>query len=188
MQVGKSSVPWKVLCHFPLVTHLWWMTSTPTQAELMVWHWNNRSQDGLMWHALNSQQWKFIDGRWPTFASKPWHVQLGHWWGKPICRKRIHLANIADVIDELQHPPMANYEEALHYVVLNNTWSVMCDWWTIWHIPWTFGGGAKTIVGGWRSYPKYSPIESWNPFQPTCNTYVDNAWFAKIWPSNRVYN
>jgi hypothetical protein len=53
------------------------MYSTPIQAKLMVWHWNNQNQDGLVRHALDSHQWKFVDARWPTFAREPQNVWLG---------------------------------------------------------------------------------------------------------------
>jgi hypothetical protein len=47
-QVGNSIVVHKVLCHFPLIPRLQRMFNTPTQLKLMVWHWHNRNQDGLL--------------------------------------------------------------------------------------------------------------------------------------------
>jgi hypothetical protein len=43
------------------------MFSTPAQVELMVWHWKNQNQYGLVGHATKVKQWKFIGARWPTF-------------------------------------------------------------------------------------------------------------------------
>ncbi len=37
------------------------MYSTPGQASLMTWHVNNRSGDGMVHHATDSKQWRFID-------------------------------------------------------------------------------------------------------------------------------
>jgi hypothetical protein len=53
------------------------MYSVPMQAGLMVWHWHNHNQDGLVSHATNSNQWKFIDGQWLAFAQEPRNVWLG---------------------------------------------------------------------------------------------------------------
>jgi hypothetical protein len=39
------------------------MFSTPTHAKLLVWHWKNQSQDGLVRHGAYFKQWKFIDAR-----------------------------------------------------------------------------------------------------------------------------
>jgi hypothetical protein len=59
--VGKSFVPHKVLRHFPIIPRLKRMYSTPKQASLMTWHINNRSGDGMVCHAVNFKQWRFID-------------------------------------------------------------------------------------------------------------------------------
>jgi hypothetical protein len=53
------------------------MFRTLAQVELMVWHWKNQSQDGLLRHAVDSKQWKFIDVHWPTFSREVRNVQLG---------------------------------------------------------------------------------------------------------------
>ena len=47
-RVGMSSVPIKVLRHFPLMPRLRRMFSTPQLASLMTWHGENISRDGKM--------------------------------------------------------------------------------------------------------------------------------------------
>jgi hypothetical protein len=69
----------------------------------MVWHWHNRNQDGLMHHAPNSTQWRFIYSQWLTFTQEAHKclTWVGHIWGEPIWKKTIHTVNVANVIYEL---------------------------------------------------------------------------------------
>jgi hypothetical protein len=50
------------------------------QTSLMTWHLDNQSVNGLVWHAANSKQWKFIDEKWPNFTQEPCNK-----WHKPFC-------------------------------------------------------------------------------------------------------
>jgi hypothetical protein len=43
----------------------------------MVWHWEKQSQDGLVRHAVDFKQWKFIDARWQTYSREARNVRLG---------------------------------------------------------------------------------------------------------------
>ncbi len=64
----------KVHRHFPLIPWLWRMYNTLVQAELMTWHAQNKSIDGMVRHATKSQQWKFVDEKWLEFAMEPINV------------------------------------------------------------------------------------------------------------------
>jgi hypothetical protein len=50
------------------------MYNTLVQAELMTWHAQNKSIDGMVRHATKSQQWKFVDEKWLEFAMEPINV------------------------------------------------------------------------------------------------------------------
>jgi hypothetical protein len=76
-QVGRSNVPQKVLRHFPLTFRLEPMYNTQAQVELMIWHANNWSRNGLVHHVMNSKQWELIDLKWPSFGNEPKNVWLG---------------------------------------------------------------------------------------------------------------
>ncbi len=47
------------------------MYSTPKQASLTTWHINNKTSDGMVRHVAVSRQWRFINEKWPNFASEP---------------------------------------------------------------------------------------------------------------------
>jgi hypothetical protein len=74
---GRSIVPHKVLRHFSFIPCLWRMYGTLIQANLMTWHSQNKSMDGMVWHLAYSWQWKFIDERWPKFVQEAHNVRLG---------------------------------------------------------------------------------------------------------------
>ena len=77
-QVGKAKVPVKVLRHFPLIPRLKRMYSTPLQASYMTWHASNSSEPGVMRHAADSFQWKFVNSRFDEeFAFEDRNVRLG---------------------------------------------------------------------------------------------------------------
>ena len=77
-QVGKAKVPVKVLRHFPLIPRLRRMFSAPLQASYMTWHASNASEPGVMRHAVDSFQWKFVNSRFEDeFAHEDRNVRLG---------------------------------------------------------------------------------------------------------------
>lgn len=77
-QVGKALVPAKVLRHFPLIPRLKRMFSTPLQAKYMTWHARNLSEPGVMRHAADSFQWKFVNNRFSDdFAQEDRNLRLG---------------------------------------------------------------------------------------------------------------
>jgi len=54
------------------------MFKTPNLFGLIRWHHNNKSQDGLVRHTIDSKAWRHIDeNSWPKFAANPHNLQLG---------------------------------------------------------------------------------------------------------------
>ena len=76
-RVGMSSVPHKVLRHFPLILRLRRMFSTPHLAALMTWHADNISRDGKMRGPFDSPQWEHIRGRHSDFEAASRNIHLG---------------------------------------------------------------------------------------------------------------
>ena len=76
-RVGMSSVPNKVLRHFPLIPRLRRMFSTPHMAALMTWHSNNTSKDGKMRGPFDSPQWDHIRARHAGFEADSRNIHLG---------------------------------------------------------------------------------------------------------------
>jgi hypothetical protein len=74
---GSQSIPWKVIRHFPLIPRLLQMYRCKTLAELLVWHKNGSSSDGLVRSVLDSKRWKHIDEKWLDFANEPHNIRLG---------------------------------------------------------------------------------------------------------------
>ncbi len=75
--IGKAKVPTKVLHYFLLIPCLKPMFKVPITSNLMVWHNDNRSVNGLVRHVANSKAWAHIDVMWPEFATKPYNARLG---------------------------------------------------------------------------------------------------------------
>ncbi len=44
-------------------------------SNLMVWHNDNKSINGLVRHVANSKAWVHIDVMWPEFVGKPHNVR-----------------------------------------------------------------------------------------------------------------
>lgn len=72
-----STVPEKVLRHFPLIPRIQHMFRCKTIAGLMSWHSQNRSKDGIQRIPADCMAWKHIDGRWPEFAKEARNLHLG---------------------------------------------------------------------------------------------------------------
>lgn len=63
--------------HFPFIPKLRRMYRAPNILKLMQWHQANISQDGFVFHVVDSKTWTHIDSSWPNFASDPCNVKLG---------------------------------------------------------------------------------------------------------------
>jgi hypothetical protein len=75
-RVGKSLVPPKVLCYFPLIPRLQQLFSTPTMVGLMTWHLSGRSIDGMIRYVVDSLQWKWIDKHLSDFGDEDRNIRL----------------------------------------------------------------------------------------------------------------
>ncbi len=75
--IGGTKVPNKVFHHFSLIPHLKCMFKAPVISNLMVWHNEYRSSDGLVKHVVDSKTWVHIDVMWLEFAIEPHNVKLG---------------------------------------------------------------------------------------------------------------
>lgn len=67
----------KVLCHIPIIPRLQRMFRTLEMLELMLWHSQNGSQDGLVRHPCDSKGWKHIEHKFFEFAVDPQNLHLG---------------------------------------------------------------------------------------------------------------
>jgi len=68
--------PLKVLQHFLVIPRLQCMLITLVMSELMLWHSQNSSSNGLVKHPCDSKAWKHVHEKFPTFASYPRNVHL----------------------------------------------------------------------------------------------------------------
>ncbi|XP_042404675.1 uncharacterized protein LOC121994831 [Zingiber officinale] len=73
----RKGVPEKVLRYFPVIPRLKRMFTLEEKAEDLIWHSNNKSQDHMMRHPVDSVAWDTINHKWPTFASDPRNLRLG---------------------------------------------------------------------------------------------------------------
>jgi hypothetical protein len=65
-----------MLRHFPIIPRLQRMFRTHVVFELMLWHSQNSSLDGLVRHPCDSKAWKHVHEKFPTFALNPRNVHL----------------------------------------------------------------------------------------------------------------
>jgi hypothetical protein len=65
---GLVRTPHKVLQHFPLIPWLVRMYKCKYLAQLLIWHKNGISSDGLVCCVLDSMNWKHINDIWPDFV------------------------------------------------------------------------------------------------------------------------
>ena len=74
---NSSTIPVKVLRHFPLIPRLRRMYSCTRIAELMKWHVGGKSKDKVMRSVVDSKAWDHVNNRWPWFAEDGRNVRLG---------------------------------------------------------------------------------------------------------------
>lgn len=72
-----STVPVKVLRHFPIIPRIRTMFKCKAIAKLMAWHHDNRSTDGIFRVPADSPAWKHIEDMYPTFKDEPRNLRLG---------------------------------------------------------------------------------------------------------------
>ncbi|KAK5843103.1 hypothetical protein PVK06_005536 [Gossypium arboreum] len=69
--------PNKILRYFPLIPRLQRLFMSSKTVEFMMWHHDQRTDDGLLRHPADSFAWKSFDNKFPSFASDPRSVRLG---------------------------------------------------------------------------------------------------------------
>jgi hypothetical protein len=82
---GLQQILVKVLWHFPLIPWLLCMYKWKSLSELLTWHKDGASSDGLVWCVPNSMSWKHISDKWPNFANDlKCDIRFGTWQGQSI--------------------------------------------------------------------------------------------------------
>jgi hypothetical protein len=74
--IGRSKMPHKVSRHFPLIPRLKRMFRASNLSQLMRWHHENISQDGLVQHVANSKAWAHNDSTSLDFMANPCNLKL----------------------------------------------------------------------------------------------------------------
>jgi len=72
---GKK-IPYKILRYFPLKTRLQRLFMSSKTSPLMRWHHENKANDGIMRHPVDSKAWKKFDELHQSFAVEPRNVRL----------------------------------------------------------------------------------------------------------------
>ncbi|XP_062010312.1 uncharacterized protein LOC133726719 [Rosa rugosa] len=72
----KAQIPAKVLWYFPPIPRFRRMFRTKKTAENLIWHAQDREDDGKLRHPADSPQWKLVDYMWPEFGSEPRNLRL----------------------------------------------------------------------------------------------------------------
>ncbi|XP_057794760.1 uncharacterized protein LOC131011035 [Salvia miltiorrhiza] len=73
----RKKVPQKVLRYFPLKPRLQKLFMFKKTAEDMRWHKEKRTDDGVLKHPADAQEWKDFDKRYESFGQEPRNVRLG---------------------------------------------------------------------------------------------------------------
>ncbi|CAN1215361.1 hypothetical protein LINPERPRIM_LOCUS184 [Linum perenne] len=71
------NVPWKILRYFPITKKLQRLFMSSKTAEEMIWHHEQRTNDGVLRHPVDSDAWKVLDQTNESFANDPRNVRLG---------------------------------------------------------------------------------------------------------------
>ncbi|XP_026451341.1 uncharacterized protein LOC113351602 [Papaver somniferum] len=73
----KKKIPVKVLRYFPIIPILKRLYQSTGLDEQLIWHATNKSKDGKIRQPSDSLAWKYIDKRFPAFASDERNLRLG---------------------------------------------------------------------------------------------------------------
>lgn len=74
---GSDTIPIRVLCFFSLMKRLRRMFRCPELSKHMRWHSANHSLDGKMRSVVDSEQWHFIDKKFPSFSRDDRNARMG---------------------------------------------------------------------------------------------------------------
>ena len=72
-----NSLPTKVCWYFPIIQRFKRFFASAYDAKDLRWHADGRIIDGLLWHPVDSPQWKTIDRLYPKFGEDPINLRLG---------------------------------------------------------------------------------------------------------------
>ena len=73
----SSRVSAKVLRSFSIKKRLQRLFLSSKTAEHMTWHASGRTDDGILRHPADGEEWKMFDASYPDFAAEPRNVRLG---------------------------------------------------------------------------------------------------------------
>ncbi|KAE8721986.1 Oligouridylate-binding protein 1B [Hibiscus syriacus] len=76
-QAPSRKKPIKILRYFPLILRLQRLFMSSKIVESIRWHHDSRTNDGLLWHPVDSLAWKSFDNKYPSFARDPQNFRLG---------------------------------------------------------------------------------------------------------------
>ena len=74
---GSETIPRRVLRYFSVIKRLRRLFRCPAIAKHLRWHSSNHSEDGKMRSVVDSEQWHFIQGRYPNFATEARNIRMG---------------------------------------------------------------------------------------------------------------
>ena len=74
---GRNNVPNLVLTYLPIAPRLQRLYMSKRTAKEMTWHYDHRTQPGLMVHPSDGMAWKHFDSNHPAFANEIRNVRLG---------------------------------------------------------------------------------------------------------------
>jgi len=74
---GSKTIPIRVLRYFSLIKRLRRMFRCPELSKHMRWHLKNHSEDGKMRSVVDSEQWRFVEEKFPNFSGEARNVRMG---------------------------------------------------------------------------------------------------------------
>ena len=74
---NKKLVPVKAMFYLPIIPRLQRMYASTQTAREMTWHYDNKSNNGVLRHPCDAEAWKHFDKVYPDFAVEPRNVWLG---------------------------------------------------------------------------------------------------------------
>ena len=74
---SKKGPPVKVLWYLPIIPRFKRLFANADDAKDLTWDANGRNCDGMLYHPIDSSQWKKIDRLYPDFGKKTRNLRLG---------------------------------------------------------------------------------------------------------------
>ena len=73
----KKKIPVKYLRHFPIIPRLQKLFMSSKTSDLMRWHAEERTDDGILRHLADSEAWKSFDSNYPSFSEDCRNIRFG---------------------------------------------------------------------------------------------------------------